>query len=323
MGDIFSFASKLGVASIFRIILAGLILVLLILPVQNALVPAMLKIDELSDLVTILLPEALMLGMFLSLFRNVIYRVYEGRMLWPAWLHDAMTARLDHKVQKRFARTSESKTSPTRHRELWYWLRVFPLNDKGDPVATRPTMLGNILEGYETYPDRRYGMDSIFYWYRLWPTLPDNFINHADMAEAGADVLMSASACSGLAGLTYALLGGLKILAGLIPTLSATTVVARLPAHLTLFVLAVLYLALFYIFYRASLPLHRASGEFYKAAFDLYRNNIKSITEISPDEKAGWYKTWSYLQYMYEQCKHCKKYFFSEEAICPYCKKPR
>lgn len=322
MGEIFTFASKLGVASIFRIILAGLILVLLILPVQNVLVPAILKIDELSDLVTILLPEALILGMFLSLFRNVIYRIYEGRLLWPDRLHNALTARLDRKVQARLAKANASQVSPTRLRELWFWLRVFPLNDKGDPVASRPTMLGNILEGYETYPDRRYGMDSIFYWYRLWPTLPDNFINHADMAEAGADVLMSASACSGLAGLIYALLGGLKILAGQIPALSAT-VAERLPAQLTLFVLAVLYLALFYFFYRASLPLHRASGEFYKAAFDLYRNNIKNITEISPDEKAGWYKTWSYLQYMYKQCRHCKKYFYSEEAICPYCKKPR
>jgi hypothetical protein len=323
MGDLFSFASKLGFASIFRIGLSGLVLVLLILPVQNALVPGILKIDELGDLVTILLPEALILGLFLSLFRNVIYRVYEGRLLWPARVHDALTARLDRKVRKQLARSKGVQSSSARRRELWYWLRIFPLNEKGDPTATRPTILGNILEGYETYPDRRYGMDSIFFWYRLWPTLPDNFVNHADMAAAGADMLMSASASAFLTGLAFGILGGLEILTKTIPALGAIQFLARLPGAGTIFMLAILYLVLFYLFYRSSLPLHRANGEFYKAAFDLYRNNIKNITEISAKEKAAWYKTWSYLQYMYVQCKSCKKYFYAEEKKCPYCDKPR
>jgi hypothetical protein len=323
MGDLFSVASKFGIASILRIGLSGLILVLLILPVQNALVPDMLKIDELSDFVTIFLPEALILGLFLTLFRNVIYRVYEGRLLWPARIHDAMTARMDRKIQRRLAQTKNLKSSSARYRELWFWLRLFPLDDKGDPTAARPTLLGNILEGYETYPDRRYGMDSIFYWYRLWPTLPENFNNQADMASAGADTLMFASASALLSGLVFALLGGLEVLSAVLSPLRNIPYIASLPATGLIFTLAVLYLLLFYLFYRASIPLHRANGEFYKAAFDLYRNNIKGITEISEEDKVKWQKTWSYLQYMYVQCWYCKKYFFAEQEKCPYCHRRR
>ena len=319
MGDLFSIASKFGVASILRIGLSGLVLVLLILPVQNALVPAMLKIDELGDFVTIFLPEALILGLFLTLFRNVIYRVYEGRLLWPAEWHETLTKRLDRKVQMRLAETKSLKHNSTRYRELWYWLRLFPLNENGDPIATRPTLLGNILEGYETYPDRRYGMDSIFYWYRLWPTLPESFINHADMAAAGADTLMFGSASALLTGLSFAVLSELKLLYETRPAASALSFTAFLPAAGMLFALAVFYLILFYLFYRASIPLHRTNGEFYKAAFDLYRNNIKDLTKISDEEKGEWYRTWTYLQYMYVQCKSCEKYFFAEEKKCPYC----
>src|SRR5512134_535256 len=103
MGDLISAASKLGAGSIFRIGLSGLILVLFILPVQNALVPGFLKIDELGDLLAILVPEALVLGMFLTLFRNVIYRIYEGRLLWPDRLHESWTRRIQRKVEGRLA----------------------------------------------------------------------------------------------------------------------------------------------------------------------------------------------------------------------------
>lgn len=135
MGDLFSVASKFGIASIFRIGLSGLILVLLILPVQNTLVPNMLKIDELSDYVTIAVPEALIMGMFLSLFRNVIYRTYEGRLLWPDRLHALMTARIERKIQKRLAETKNLIEKSTNYRELWSWLRLFPIDEKGNPTA--------------------------------------------------------------------------------------------------------------------------------------------------------------------------------------------
>jgi len=321
MGDLFSMASKFGIASILRIGLSGLILVLLILPVQNTLVTDMLKVDELGDFVTIVVPEAFIMGMFLTFFQNVIYRVYEGRLLWPGRIHDAMTARMERKVKKRLEMTKELKSGSARYRELWYWLRMFPMDEKGDPVAQRPTLMGNILEGYETYPDRRYGMDSIFYWYRLYPTLPESFTNQADMASASADTVMFASISALLAGLAYALLGGLGLLYDALPSLGFLRFTTSLPAAGIIFPLAILYLILFYLFYRASIPLHRSNGEFYKAAFDLYRNNIKSMTEISEEEKAEWYKTWTYLQYMYMQCKKCKKYFFTEEEKCPYCGK--
>ena len=244
-------------------------------------------------------------------------------MLWPGRLHAALTARMERKVQKLLAETKGLETSSVRYREIWYWLRGFPMNGKGDPTATRPTLIGNILEGYESYPNRRYNMNSIFYWYRLWPTLPQDFKNQADLASARADTLMFGSTSALLSGVLFASLAGIRILHERLPSIEFIAFVDALPSSTALFALGIFYVLLFYLFYRMSIPLHRTDGEFYKAAFDLYRNNIKGITEISEEERSNWYKTWSYLQYMYVQCKICKKYFYAEEDKCPYCKSSR
>jgi hypothetical protein len=319
MGDLISAASKLGVGSIFRIGLSGLILVVLLLPVQNPLVPDFLKIDELSDILAIVIPEALILGMFLTLFRNVIYRIYEGRLLWPDRLHASRTARIQRQVEKRLSEAESLDRSSVRYKELWFWLRLFPLNAEGKPTAVRPTLLGNILEGYETYPNRRYNMDSIFYWYRLWPTLPEEFRNQADMASASADTLMFASMSALVSGMAFMGLAALELLNGAFPAGSILTFTDVLPPATWLFGLGVFYVGLCYMFYRFSIPLHRSNGEFYKAAFDLYRNNIKGMTKISEEEKTDWYKTWAYLQYLLVQCQRCKRYFFAGLERCPHC----
>ena len=52
--------------------------------------------------------------------------------------------------------------------ELWSEIRQFPADEHDHYIATRPTKMGNILASYEDYPDSRYGMDSVFYWHRLW-----------------------------------------------------------------------------------------------------------------------------------------------------------
>ena len=158
MADLFSIASKWGFSSLYRIVLPGLVWALLLLPLANPLVPPLLRIDELADLVAVLLPEVLILGLFSILCRGIIYRIYEGRLLWPQWAHRRLTKRVNDRVRKRLAEAGKLDTSSARYKELWYWLRTFPVDHKGDPVARRPTMLGNILEGYEEYPLRRYGV---------------------------------------------------------------------------------------------------------------------------------------------------------------------
>lgn len=329
MGDLVSIASKWGVASIFRIVLPGLVLALLLLPLVNPLVPAMLKIDELTDLATILIPETLALGIFITLLRNVIYRIFEGRLLWPDWLHQGLTNRLQRRVEKRLSDSKELEQQSMKFKEIWYWLRLFPLDDNGDPIARRPTIFGNILEGYEEYPKRRYGMDSVFYWYRLWPTLPESFIAQADKASAAADCLTFISFSGVLVGSVTLALAVIKwavsILAGYWPATFVTPAASlnAIPDHGLLALLGATFILGAFIIYRMSFPLHRTNGEFFKTAFDLYRNNIAQMTNLSLDEKTRWYQTWSYLQYMYVACPHCQQYSFSEEEKCPHCGKTR
>src|ERR1039458_2961846 len=109
-----------------------------------------------------------LLGALISTGNSEIYKIYEGRVLWPGRLLEWAC----HKQQARVVRLLKAaKAAPTetRYNELWYRLRDYPINLKtGNPLATHPTMIGNILAGYEQYPDTRYGMDSVFFWSRIW-----------------------------------------------------------------------------------------------------------------------------------------------------------
>ncbi|HEU0087187.1 MAG TPA: hypothetical protein VFQ77_06010 [Pseudonocardiaceae bacterium] len=55
--------------------------------------------------------------------------------------------------------------------EVAYWR--YPLPEDGDDVL--PTTLGNILLAGERYAVSRYGMDTIYFWPRLFPLLPERF----------------------------------------------------------------------------------------------------------------------------------------------------
>jgi hypothetical protein len=51
----------------------------------------------------------------------------------------------------------------------------YPLTEDEEDVL--PTRLGNILLAAERYPLSRYGMDTIYFWPRLFPLLPEKFQN--------------------------------------------------------------------------------------------------------------------------------------------------
>jgi hypothetical protein len=325
MSDLFSMASKLGFSTIFRIVLPGLAWALLLLPIVNPLLPPMLVIDEIVDLATILLPELLVLGLFSSLLSNIIYRIYEGRLLWPQWLHIRLTRNMHKRVGKRLAETKKQDRSSAKYKELWYWLRMFPLDDNGDPIAKRPTILGNVLEGYEEYPERRYGMDAIFYWYRLMPKLPESFLKQMDQYWAEADCMIYSSFAGLVIGLVYSILAIVKWilssainLGDVISTTNLNTL-NSVPAVGSSLGWAIGCFIGGYIVYRFSIPLHRRNGEYFKATFDVYRGSIIEISKISPEEKEAWQKAWAYLQYMYIQCPNCKKYYYAEADQCPHC----
>jgi hypothetical protein len=63
----------------------------------------------------------------------------------------------------------------------------WPVDEGGDPYALYPTQLGNILAGFELYPKVKYGIDAIFYWYRLWVSLDKDLREEIDTVQAVVD----------------------------------------------------------------------------------------------------------------------------------------
>ena len=312
MSSLFSIGSKFGYTFVIRVGVPGLFAASVLFSLFNPLLPEMLRIAELDDIATIGVPAAIVLGLFLSLFRSPIYQFYEGRSPWPAWLSNLCISRLEKKVEKRLALTKELLETSVRYKELWYWLRMFPLDGKGDPQVTHPTLLGNVMQGYEEYPDTRYGMDSVFYWYRLWFKLPKEVASHLDLVWAEADCLTYTSFVFLLSALLYLVASLARWAASYFASpIAFEQMISALPPPAFSVARALLSLAAFYLIYKFSIPIIRRNGEYFKAIFDLYRGEIKTMTEIPTDELAKWKNSGGYLQYLYVQCPNCGEYHYA------------
>jgi hypothetical protein len=158
--------------------------------------------------------------------------------------------------------------------------------------------MGNILEAYEEYPKRKYGMDSVFYWYRIWLFITEEVRKCVDQIWANADCLLYLSFVSLLGALLFIILSLVKALFMILSSAG----VAFMSLSISFGVLIVGTLILLFavwIFYRLSLPSHKINGEYFKSIFDLYRGEITKIQlEGEPaEEQEKWYRTWLYLQY--------------------------
>jgi ribosomal protein L37E len=255
---------------------------------------------------------AVLLGVLVSLLCDQIYRVYEGRILWPQSVLDTLTNFQQKRVSSllRKAVNAESTGRTLRHRELWYTLRRYPVNESGDPYASNPTLLGNVLAGYERYPLTRYGMDSVFYWTRIWLQLTSEKKEEINSVWCVSDGLVTLSAVAFTGAFWWGAIG-VGHRAGLVPDR-----LARL-SHPLFF--AVFFLAAGYAFYRLSIPYARANGEIFKAVFDLYRVQISAISEIGPKETEKWRGIWSYLQYLKVHCGSCGRHYVARDEKCPTC----
>jgi hypothetical protein len=190
----------------------------------------------------------------------LIYKLYEGRG-WPQGPSRRLTKRIKSKVDGRYRKATYT-TDDKEKREIWSWLRRFPIED-GIPNANMPTELGNILAGYEEYPLRRYGMDAIFYWYRIWLKLEDKTRKELDSLGGPADCLVY---------LSFVSLFGFVLL---IPFIILSLVLGSWSADhaVDLRILwgggAAVLFGFAWFFYRLSLDRHVSYGEYFKAVFDI------------------------------------------------------
>jgi hypothetical protein len=250
-------------------------------------------------------------GAVISALSGEMYKLYEGRTLWPQKVFDFIRTRQESRVEKLLSAAKKAKEAKRelQYDEIWHRLRMYPMSQEGEPYASHPTLLGNILAGYEDYPSSRYGMDSVFYWPRLWLELDKEKKEEIDGGWSIADGFLSLSAVSFLGGMLWILAAVMRALSVPLPYLPLSTCLG------TAFGGAVLLVS-GYVMYRASLPFHRRNGETFKAVFDLYRNKITAMTSFGPAEVTKWQGTWSYLQYLYVHCTKCSKYFPANQECC-------
>jgi len=302
---------------VMRLVLPGALAVALVSPfirLPDNLMGA--HLEEIWRPVALLLLRVIVFGGLVALLSDEIYKVYEGRAWWPKWLFVFCMKWQQSRVRRLLELDQRAKIGKdsVRRAEIWYRLRRFPTDDEGKRNASHPTLLGNILAEYEGYPKSRYGMDSVFFWYRVWFVMENERKKEVDASWSIADGLLALSAVS---------FGGslLWFVAGLVQLVSFLHLLFR--SSISPFGGGLLLLLLGYIFYRLSLPYHRANGEIFKAIFDLYRDRISAMTRLGTAESMKWEGTWSYLQYLKVACMSCKKHYSFAQDPCPFCKCPK
>jgi len=306
-----------------RIALPGLIMALWLFPLielPSDLFPKApsdeLRRTILLSLVIGTIVAILALGVVVSGLRGLTYQVYEGRAFWPRWLFSKLCKCQQSRVARLLKEQKKPGVDPVRYKRIWARLRSYPVADGGDPHATRPTLLGNILASYEQYPLSRYGMRSVFYWPRIWMQLENQKKDEIDSSWSTADGLLSASAVTYLGGFSW-------LFAALIGAVGLKIPYLRCPfkSHSLTSVSGLGLLIMGYCIYCISLDFHRANGEMFKSVFDLYRDRLTTMWPLAAKEKTKWEEAWAYLQYFQVPCKACREWVSAGAEYCSKCKR--
>ncbi len=251
-------------------------------------------------------------GALISTGGSQISKVYEGRAFWPEWLRARGLDRQQARVS-RLRRKADEATDEAGYDDAWFELRAYPIDEKtGERVATRPTLLGNIMAQADQYSWTRYGMDAVFYWSRIWMLVDKDQKEDIDNQWSVADGFLTLSAISmaGAAVWTAQIaLSWFSVGTALLPWSNRWLDLAGVAAWLLL--------GLFW--YRLSLPFHRANGELAKAVFDLYRDKVRKLATPAPHEKAEWGAAWAFLQYLSVRCPNCGNWTDLVRETCKVC----
>lgn len=291
---------------LMNIVLPGLLAGAALYPFTSGALRNFLSLDVEKSWPQLLIAAGavVVLGALVSALNGEFYKVYEGRTAWPTRLSDWGIARQQRRVEQLYRKADAEKgVNQQRYDEYWYRLRIYPIHaETGRRYATHPTLLGNLLKGYEQYPDNRYGMDSVFYWPRLWLVIDKDQKEEIGKSWAIADGLLNLSAVSVLAGLFWlaAFTGAEFELLGSRWFPVGDALFESIVAIAGWFVLG-------YALYRLSLPFHRQNGEIFKSLFDLYRDKLRKMTSLAPRESELWEAAWAYLQYLRIPCPNCGK----------------
>jgi len=273
------FPFDFSLSLIFRLVFPGAVLGTAALPFFMGLCTTLHFTDV---TVQLLLPAlTVVFGWIIVLSDQPIYMLLEGRRYSPVWLRDWMKGRQRRrlaKIQEDFAALTKAG-EPSRAAEVNSRKLDYPINDKGEFFAAMPTRLGNLLYSYETYTKTAYGLDSVFYWYRLWLVLDKDLRSEIDETQAIADsAVYVCFACYVSAAIlfVYALGGAVgKFLHLVLFNLP------YLPSPILTSALGLVLLALGYLLYRVSLFAQRGYGELFKSMFDQFRGKLAFVDGVN------------------------------------------
>jgi hypothetical protein len=263
-------ATSFGLPFLYRSILPGGVLTALLAPLIDR------AIRSLFDPVVALATWAVIvitLGLIAVALDDPIYSVYEGRTLWPGWLYGWRRQRWQKHVDALQKRADALPKDDWRRAELWDRLRRFPLNEKSQWIATRPTKLGNVLSSYEDYPDRVYGLHPVPFWPRLWLLLSKDDRDEIDRSWATTDGWTYTAAAVLFAGIAYLALAAIAAVGTAYELRIVLTPDEQIAAAYAGGALVLASVVPYWI----SLPGHARNGDMLMAMFDVYRTRLRGI----------------------------------------------
>lgn len=321
------FPFEFNIKLVFRLILPGLILSLALLPFFETVIEDLhlqVKVEAAFAFFVVFV------GWLFVISDMHIYMLYEGRRYWPRrlkqWKVNLQRKRVDrlfseakeayktyNKMHSETAREPESLTNDgsgvekeaLRNYQLYLetsvQLREYNINeDSGLFEAVFPTRFGNILYAFENYPKRTYGMDPIFYWYRLWllvdKDVREEIDNHQSIADSSVYCSFAFYLAAGVVAM-YAGLHGFGI--GSI----------RYIDHICFAPIFVVLIVLGFLTYLLSLSYQKSNGELFKSLFDIHRGRfdvdkiVRDVCKVLDDntllfenDRVRYDAVWMYLQ---------------------------
>ena len=226
----------------------------------------------------LLVVEIIAFGLALSSGLQWIYYLFEGfrvpqltklvQKRNEARLAD-LTRRLNE-IQHEKALEELPAASQNQVYKVYERLLEYPevLSAEGTPkrIAERPTRLGNIIATYELYPESRYGVDAVHYWYHFLSLAPNDARKEFQDSYAFAESLVLTS----FSGLLIAVLQAFVLAGFAVGTLKPAFAVMSLATDpIATSIIGLVGLLVWWGFYQASLPAHKDAGAIFRSVVDL------------------------------------------------------
>lgn len=258
-----------GIKLIFRLVLPGAILAAALAPAVHGLLHALgiwIQIQYLFPF------EVIAWGWAIVVCDMRIYMLFEGRRYWPARLRQWLVHYRERQLKTLNDIIDAPPVDHRRYLEASVDYGLYPVDTTGKAHVVHPTRLGNIIEAFETYPKVKYGLDAVFYWYRLWVVLDKDLREEIDTAQALVDsavYIAFAFYVSGIVMFIYAGIGFATYVQ--LPYVPGSSALLALGSGFFLIGFLVYYLTLF---------AHAQFGELFKSVFDHYRSKLVFVDDV-------------------------------------------